>query len=398
MAPARGDSAGGPLAALHARLDATIDAHVAEIVALAAIPAPSFEERERAAHVAARFRDAGLADVAVDGADNVRGHLAQAGAGAPAASGGRSLVLAAHIDTVFPRAAHEPPRRDGGRLAGSSVRDNSAGVAALVTVSRALREAGVRLPCAVEFVATTGEEGLGDLRGIRFRLRPEERRPEAVVAVDGTLGQIVHQGIAVKRYTVRFETPGGHSWSGFGTPSAVHHLARVIDRLAATPVPPAPKTTFNVGVVRGGTSVNSIAASAEMQVDFRSLESSPVDRLSETLRRLVAAEEAAGVRASIVQVGDRPGGAIPAQHPLVAAVRGAYLAWGVEPHLTAASTDANVPLALGIPAVAAGVSRGGNLHAPGEWLEIDSLRPGLHALADTIVRAADWIAGGTRGT
>lgn len=376
-----------------------MDAHVAEILTLAAIPAPSFEEQERAAYVAGRFREAGLAEVVVDRADNVRGQFARSDEGTAARPKRCTLVLAAHIDCVFPRAAHEPPRRDGGRLIGSSIRDNSAGVAALVTMARALRETGIAPPCALEFVATTGEEGLGDLRGMRYRLRREEPRPDAIVAVDGTLGQIVHQGIAVKRFTVRFEAAGGHSWSEFGAPSAIHHLARVIDRLAATAVPSTPKTTFNVGVVRGGTSVNSIAASAEMQVDFRSLETGPVDRLVETLRRLVAAEEAAGVRASITPVGNRPGGAISADHPLVAAVRAAYLAWGIEPRLTAASTDANIPLALGIPAVAAGFSRGGNLHAPGEWLEIDSLRPGLHALADGIVRVTDWLAaGGARET
>ncbi|HLY22091.1 MAG TPA: M20/M25/M40 family metallo-hydrolase [bacterium] len=388
MAAGRTEPAGPAPAALHARLDALADALVAEILALAAIPAPSFEEQERAAYVAARFREAGLRDVAIDGAGNVRGRLS--GAAHPA---GRALLVAAHIDTVYPRAAHEPPRRDGGRLVGSSIRDNSAGAAALVILARALRDAGVALPCAVEFVATTGEEGLGDLRGMRYRLRPEEARPDAVLAVDGPLGQIVHQGIAVRRFAVRFETAGGHSWSQFGEPSAIHHLARVIDRLAAAPVPAAPKTTLNVGVVRGGTSVNSIAASAEMQVDFRSLDVAPVDRLSETLRGLVAAEEQAGVRASVTIVGDRPGGAIPADHPLVAAVRGGYLAWGVEPRLTAASTDANIPLALGIPAVSAGVSSGGNTHAPGEWLEIESLRPGIHALAENVARVAEWVAG-----
>lgn len=387
MAARRADPASVVPAALHARLDALADAHVAEILALAAIPAPSFEEQERAAYVAGRFREAGLLDVAVDGADNVRGRLA--------GPSGRTLLLAAHIDTVYPRAAHEPPRRDGGRLIGSSIRDNSAGAAALVTLARALRDAAAALPCAVEFVATTGEEGLGDLRGMRYRFRPEERRPDAVLAVDGPLGQIVHHGIAVKRFAVRFETAGGHSWSAFGAPSAIHLLARVIDRLAATPVPAAPKTTFNVGVVRGGTSVNSIAASAEMQVDIRSLEAAPVDRLSETLRGLVAAEERTGVRATVTVVGDRPGGAIPADHPLIEAVRRGYRAWGIEPRLSAASTDANIPFALGIPAVSSGVASGGNTHAPGEWLEIDSLGPGLHALAENVARVAGWLAGET---
>ena len=384
MTDRRPDGPRASLAALHARLDALADAHLEEIQRLAAIPAPSFEERERATYVAGRFREAGLAGVVIDEVDNVRGRLP-----GPA---GPTLLLAAHIDTVYSRAAHEPPHRGGGRLIGSSIRDNSAGAAALVTLARALCDARVGLPCAVELIATTGEEGLGDLRGMRYRFRSEDRRPHAVLAVDGPLGQIVHQGIAVRRFAVRFETAGGHSWSEFGAPSAIHHLATVIDRLTATSVPATPKTTFNVGVVRGGTSVNSIAASAEMLVDLRSLETGPVDRLSDILRRLVGAEERAGLRATITAVGDRPGGGIAAAHPLVAAVEAGYRAWGIEPRLGAASTDANVPLALGIPAVSCGVASGGNTHAPGEWLEIESLRPGLHALAENVARAAEWVA------
>jgi len=367
---------------VHAALDRSTEAHLSLVEAIAAIPAPSFGEAERGAYIAKQFQDAGLRDVVLDGAGNVRGVYAQ---GAPAPL----VVVEAHMDTVYPKEAHQAPRRDGSRLLGSSVRDNSAAVAALITLARAMRDTGVSVPAALEFMSATGEEGLGDLRGIRHRLPPEERRPDAVLIVDGPMGQIVHQGIAVRRFAVRFETAGGHSWGDFGAPSAVHHLASVIHALAQTSLPSDPKTTLNVGVIHGGTSVNAIAAAAEIQVDFRSVEARRVDELAALLDRLVRAEEAHGVRATTTVIGDRPGGRIPADHPLVAGIRAVHQARGLDPKLSASSTDANIPLALGIPAVTIGVSGGGQVHSPAEWLDTTSLAPGLHLLADAVAKTIE---------
>jgi acetylornithine deacetylase/succinyl-diaminopimelate desuccinylase-like protein len=361
---------------IHAALDRCGEALVSEVEAIAAIPAPSFEESDRAAYVAERFRNVGLSEVTIDAADNVRGFLRGA---APHPH----VMLAAHMDTVYPRDAHRPPRRSGSQLLGSSVRDNAAGVAALIALADALRTTGAP-PGTLEFVATTGEEGRGDLRGIRHRLRPEEARPDAVLVVDGPLGQIVHQGIAVKRFAVRFETDGGHSWGDFGAPSAIHHIASLIHTLTRTPLSPDPKTTLNVGVIHGGTSVNAIAASAEMQVDFRSVDGRYVDRLVTRLEQLLAEAETPGVRTTLTVIGDRPGGRIAQDHPLVRAVRDAHRARGIEARLAAASTDANIPLALGIPSVSVGVSSGGQVHSPNEWLDTNSLLPGLHLLADVV--------------
>ncbi len=362
---------------IHAALDQRADAYLLEVEAIAAIPAPSFEEHDRAVHVAQRFREAGLSEVTIDEAGNVRGTLPN-GAARP------HVVLAAHIDTVYPREVHQPPQRSGSQLVGSSVKDNSPGVAALIALARALHDARSPYPARLEFVATTGEEGLGDLRGIRYRLRSEEVRPDAVLVVDGQLGQIVHQGIAVRRFAVRFETGGGHSWGDFGAPSAIHHCASLIHALAQTPVPSDPKTTLNVGVFHGGTSVNAIAASAEIQIDFRSAEGRYVDNLTARLERLSKAEEEKGVRITTKTVGDRPGGRIAVEHPFVAAVREAHRVHGIEPRFTAASTDANIPLALGIPSVSMGVAAGGHVHSPREWLDVASLLPGLHLLADVV--------------
>jgi acetylornithine deacetylase/succinyl-diaminopimelate desuccinylase-like protein len=301
------------------------------------------------------------------------------------------------MDTVYPADAHRPPRREGTRLVGSSVRDNSAAVAALITLARVMRQVSAPVPCALELVSTTGEEGLGDLRGIRYRLRPEEVRPDAVLIVDGPMGQIVHQGIAVRRFSVRFETDGGHSWGDYGAPSAIHHLASVIHALAQTPLPDDPKTTLNVGVIRGGTSVNAIAAAAEIQVDFRSVEAAWVDELTALLHRLVETEGASGVRATTKVIGDRPGGRIAADHPLVAAIERVHRAHGLDPQLSASSTDANIPLALGIPSVSVGVSGGGQVHSPHEWLDTTSLLPGLHLLADAVAAAAAFAVESRRG-
>ncbi len=362
---------------VHAALDQSAQAHLSEVEAIAAIPAPSFEEHDRAVHVSRRFREVGLSDVTVDEVDNARGIL-RGGAQHP------HVLLAAHLDTVYPRDAHQPPRRSGSQLVGSSVRDNSPGVAALITLAAAFGETGARPAGTLEFVSTSGEEGLGDLRGIRHRLRPQEARPDSVLVVDGRLGQIVHQGIAVKRFAVRFEAEGGHSWGEFGAPSAIHHIASLIHALSQTSVPSDPKTTYNVGVIRGGTSVNAIASFAEIQVDFRSVETRWVDNLSAQLEKLAKAEEQKGVRTSITIIGDRPGGRIAADHPLLAAVQEAHRAHGIETRLAAGSTDANIPLALGIPCVSMGVSRGGRTHSPGEWLDTTSLLPGLHLLADAV--------------
>ncbi|HLJ61874.1 MAG TPA: M20/M25/M40 family metallo-hydrolase [bacterium] len=371
----------------HAALDRAIDGHLSLVEAIAAIPAPSFGEAERGAYIADRFREAGLLDVAIDEAGNVRGLFA---GGGPAPR----VVLAAHMDTVYPTEAHQPPRREGARLTGSSVRDNAAAVAALVTLARAMRDVGASVPCALEFASTTGEEGLGDLRGIRHRLRPEEVRPEAVLIGDGRMGQIVHQGIAVRRFAVRFETDGGHSWGDYGAPSAIHHLAPVIHALARTPLPVDPKTTLNVGVIHGGTSVNAIASTAEIQVDFRSVEAARVDELTALLRRLVEAEVAAGVRTTTKVIGDRPGGRISADHPLVAGILDVHRAHGLTPQLSASSTDANIPLSLGIAAVSMGVSGGGQVHSPREWLDTTSLLPGLHLLADAVAKTVEVAAAG----
>lgn len=373
---------------IHAALDRTAEGHLALVEAIAAIPAPSFGEAERGAYIVDRFREAGLRDVALDAAGNARGWFAGGGPGP-------RVVLAAHMDTVYPAESHRPPHREGARLTGSSVRDNAAAVAALITLARAMRDVSASVPCALEFVSTTGEEGLGDLRGIRHRLRPEEVHPDAVLVVDGPMGQIVHQGIAVRRFAVRFETEGGHSWGDYGAPSAIHHLASVIHALARTRLPVDPKTTLNVGVIHGGTSVNAIASAAEIQVDFRSVEATRVDELTALLRRLVEAEAATGVRATTKVIGDRPGGRISVDHPLVAGIRDVHRAHGLTPQLSASSTDANIPLALGIAAVSMGVSGGGQVHSPHEWLDTTSLLPGLHLLADAVAKTVE-VAGRAR--
>ena len=374
---------------IHVLLDRRVTEHLALLEAIAAIPAPSFGEAERGAFILERFHEIGLDGVRTDEAGNVRGAY-------PGPVRGPLVLVAAHMDTVYPADAHRPPRREGARIVGSSVRDDSAGVAALITIAGAMRDAGASLPCALEFMSDTGEEGLGDLRGIRHRLRPEEPRPDAALLVDGPLGQIVHQGVAVRRFSVRFETDGGHSWGDYGAPSAIHRLASVVHALSRLPLPADPRTTLNVGVFRGGTSVNAIAASAEIQVDFRSVETARVDALASELDRCVRSEGGRGVRATTAVIGDRPGGRLPPDHPLVVALREVHRAHGFETVLTASSTDANIPLSLGIPAVAMGVAGGGQVHSPNEWLDVATVLPGLHLLADAIARTAHVAARAAR--
>lgn len=380
------------LAPAHARLAARDDAIVRSQIAVAQIAAPTGEEQERAGWVSRRFHDCGLANVHTDAAGNVIGRR-------PGASQLPAVVICAHLDTVFPRNTDLSIRRDGGRFVGPGINDNGRGLAVMLALAAEIDGMRVRTQRPIEFVATTGEEGLGDLRGAKHYFATRGSDAHAAVALDGAGDErVIHRALGSRRFRVSFQGPGGHSWAAFGAPNAVHAAAGAATRVAAIHLPSSPRTTLSVGRIGGGLSVNSIPAAAWLEIDARSTSAAQLDDLGRAVRRAAhaAADEENGRRALgaapltvlVEPIGDRPCGETPVDHDLVQRAIEATVLVGRQPDLALASTDANVPISQGIPAIAIGAGgRGGDAHTHTEWF--DNLRGTLGvARALTIVTAA----------
>lgn len=344
---------------------------VKEVIAVCQIPAPTFEEEGRTRYVQQRMAGLGLQEVAVDHVGNVVGRIRGTG-------GGPTVLIAAHIDTVFPMGTDITVRMDGEILRAPSVGDNSASVAVMLFAARLLLELDVKLAGDVIFAATVGEEGLGDLRGIRAIMNQYADEVDYVIALDGSLGSLVRQGVGSRRFRLILTADGGHSWGAFGVPSAIHTLGHIIARISEIRVPANPKTTYNVGTISGGTSVNTIAARAEAVIDLRSLDREELRRLEDKVRRIVTeVSQATGVSSEMHLLGDRPSGDVPEDHPLCRVVRTVHQHLGIQTRSYPSSTDANVPLSMGIPAVTVGVTLGGNGHRTDEYIHSTPLVKGL---------------------
>ena len=347
--------------------------------ALSAIPAPTGAEGRRAAHVAELFRTIGLSDVMVDHAGNVHGWLGKNGEkSAP-------VILAAHLDTVFGAEVDVAVERRGQRLEGPGISDNARGLAALVAVAEAMVAARVPVTRPILFAATVGEEGSGDLRGVKYLLNGNREtgngKPAAFIALDGAgLDRVIHRALGSKRYHVTFRGPGGHSWAAFGVANPANAVGRAAALLADLAPQQAPRTTCAVVRLGGGTGLNSIPLEAWLDLDLRSEDPRALAQLDVTVR--AALERAADdenrrrttgsptLRVEIQLLGDRPSGMTPRAHPLVQAAVAANRALGRDAELASASTDANVPIALGIPAIALGAGgKAGDAHLATEWFE-----------------------------
>ena len=335
-------------------------------------PAPTFAEAARGELVARLLREAGLSPL-TDAVGNVTAEV-------PGGAGPRVLV-AAHLDTVFSADTDVRVRTEtSGRLAAPGIGDNSASLAVLLYYLRQRHE-GVPLsyPC-LTFAATVGEEGLGDLRGIRGLLDARASDFDAVVALDGHLGSLVNAAVGSKRFNVGFSARGGHSWGDFPSPSAVHALGEAVYALSQLPLGGPSRSTYNVGQVWGGTGVNAIAQAAGFNLDLRSTDAGQLGRLERDARgRLARVAAKHGVTLTLEGVGDRPAAAVP-NEGLVRAGGRALASLGLSARLAASSTDANAAMAAGLPAIAFGVYRGGDAHRLSEWLEPASLLDGLEAL------------------
>ncbi|MGD9892983.1 MAG: M20/M25/M40 family metallo-hydrolase [Dehalococcoidia bacterium] len=347
-----------------------------ETIRVTEIPAPTFHESGRATYIAERLDALGLAGVTIAADGNVYGCL-----GGSASNTSPPLAIFVHMDTVF---GHDVPvavsQREG-RLYAPGVGDNSAGLAGLLVALRAMQIGNAVPDRPVWIVATVGEEGLGNLVGATAATDRLGRDLEAVVAIEGSFfGRVSHTAVGSRRLRVSFHADGGHSWHDFGRSSAVHALVKAGAEIAALHVPSEPRTTFNIGEIRGGTGVNVIAECAEMVLDMRSISRSALDDLDRRVRRLLDGVQKRGVTVSVQVVGDRPAGSIAISHPLVQTCSAVLTHLGAAPQYAAASTDANVALGRGIPAVTLGVTRGGGAHTLGEWIEIAPMVRGVQQI------------------
>jgi tripeptide aminopeptidase len=351
---------------------------IAELcMAIQRVPAPTGTERERAEFVAAHLRRAGLKDVEVDDTPNVYARVA-------GSDGGPGLLVSAHLDTVFPAGTDLTNRREGMRLYGPGIGDNSLGLAGLLTLAGRLAGSEAPPPCDVWFVANAGEEGLGDLRGMRRAMDRLGAGLKSCIVLEGVSSgpwTITHRGLGVRRYQIEVQARGGHSWGSFGEPSAVHTLVRLASVITRWEVPKSPRTTFNIGVIEGGTSINTIAEHASLLLDLRSEDGAELDKLIRRTEELVAAANAIGdARVTATVVGDRPTGEIGLDHPLVAAATAILNDLEVptpEIQYRIGSTDANIPLSRGLPAVTIYLTEGHDVHRLSEWLSLELLPLGM---------------------
>lgn len=357
-----------------------IDSHLEKIseehIRICSIPAPPFGERERAEYLSKRFCELGLVDTQIDEEGNCLA-LRRGQSTAPL------VVVSAHLDTVFPAATDFTVRRAGAKLLAPGISDDGCGLAALMAIVEVLAAAGIETEGSLLFVGTVGEEGEGNLRGVRYLLTRGEwaNRIDAFLSFDGPgTDRITNGALGSRRYRVHLRGTGGHSWGDFGVANPVHALGRAITKLASYPAPKEPRTTFNVGRIEGGSSINAIPQKATMDVDLRSAGEQELLKLDAFFRRSIreAADEENARRRNgdqplalkVTLIGERPSGETSAHAPIVRLAWEATEALGTTPRLDQSSTDSNLPISLGIPAITLGAGgTSGNSHTLEEWYD-----------------------------
>ena len=354
------------------------------------IPAPPFQEAQRAAAVKELLAETGLS-AQIDKAGNVIGELR-------GVNEKEIVVVAAHLDTVFPPDTDVKVHRDGSRMTAPGISDNGSGLAALLALARAVQFAHLKPQRTVLFVGDVGEEGEGNLRGMRALVDTYRGKLKAVVVLDGSgTDHVTTRALASRRLEALITGPGGHSWSDFGMPNPINALVRGSVRFINTRVPASPRTTFNIGQIEGGTSVNSVPHEARLKVDIRSESEDELTRLESALRESISA----GVRDEmdsardrskgklewkVELLGSRPGGELAPDSPLLAALRAADEVVGNQSRVERSSTDANIPLSLGIDAISIGAGgSGGGAHSLQEWYDFAGREAGLKRVLLTVL-------------
>jgi tripeptide aminopeptidase len=374
------------------------DRFVKELIALTEIPAPPFKEERRAAAYLAMLQQHGLSDVERDQEGNVMG--VRRGTG-----GGPMLAVLAHLDTVFPEGTDVKVRREGTRLMAPGIGDDTRALALMLSVIRAMNAAKLATRSDILFVGNVGEEGEGDLRGVKYLLRKGKYKDRITLflSIDGgEQGTITRGGVGSKRYRVAFKGPGGHSYGAFGLVNPAYAMAAAIARFSDIQVPASPKTTFNVGVVSGGTSVNSIPAEVSMDVDIRSESCAELAKVDATflsiVKNAVADENRARstregrIEADPRVIGERPCGETSMEAPILKTAAAVVQSFGLKPSYSISSTDSNIPMSMGIPALTIGRGGpGGRSHSPDEWIDVAA--PGVAQSVEVVLAIILAIAG-----
>lgn len=364
--------------------DSQSDSITEEHIRICSIPAPPFGESERANYLNQRFQEIGLTENQID----EEGNCITLRTGVSLSP---LLVVSAHLDTVFPAGTDFTVRRAGRKLLAPGISDDSSGLTVLLALARALEVTNIETEGSLLFVGTVGEEGRGNLRGVRYLLNKGRwaNRVDAFLSFDGGgIDRITNSALGSRRYRVTLRGSGGHSWADFGVSNPIHALGGAISRLASYPAPEEPRTTFNVGRIEGGSSVNAIPVEATMEVDLRSTSEAELLRLDAFFRRAVreAASSENGTRRknatplelSLELIGERPSGETPSSSPIVELAVEATRSLGFTPRLEQASTDSNVPISMGIPAITLGAGgQSGNSHTLDEWYDPRGREAGL---------------------
>jgi len=363
-------------------IDASLVARVLDLaVTIQQIPAPPFGEGQRAAFIRERFEVEGLSDVTIDDIGNVLGRL-------PGGTKKLPLIISAHLDTVFPYETDLQVCRENDKIFGPGIGDNSLGLAGLFGLLWSLKKRqslAEAFPGDIWFVANVGEEGLGDLRGMRAIVERFDKNVLAYLILEGmALGQVYHRALGVQRFRIIVQTTGGHSWVDYGRPSAIHELAVLISQLIAISVPARPRSSLNVGIISGGTSVNTIASEARLELDLRSEDSDTLAGLVHQVEKIVLQSKKSGVEITLDLIGQRPAGKLASTHPLVKIAKRALQQNGIHPNLTIGSTDANIPLSRNCPAITIGLSNGHGAHTIHEYIQTQPLFQGLAQFVDLV--------------
>jgi len=366
-----------------ARLEPNVPRVIEDAIAICEVPAPTFREGPRGEFVGRRMEAMGLPTPRTDAEGNVICEM-------PGHPDRATVVVMAHLDTVFGIETPIKVRRDGDRLHGPGIGDNSMAVAGMLWLGDALRNLPGR--GSLVLAANVGEEGLGNLRGAKALWNQYHDRATAWIALEGAMSaEVVNLGIPSRRLQIAYRGLGGHSWRDFGRPSAIHALGSLISQTAQIRPPTSPKTTYNIGGISGGRSVNTIAQDAELVLDMRSEDAAALGNLEQQVRGLVTAiGDAAGMRSEITVVGDRPGGQLGDEHWLARIIETAATEIGMKLRWKSASTDGNIPLSHGAPAVTLGVAKGDNLHSVEEFLDVAPILQNLQldylVLASVLLR------------
>ena len=350
------------------------------------IPAPTFSEGKRADFIVEQFKRIGLEQVFVDEAGNVLAKI-------PGREETLPLVISAHMDTVFPLYTDLTLVKEVDKIYGPGIGDNSLGVAALFGLAWELcpdpgksgEKVCSELPGDIWLVANVCEEGLGDLLGMRAVVDRFTDQVKAYLVLEGmALGQIYNRALGVHRYKINARTGGGHSWVDFGKPSAIHELSGFVNQLGMLTIPASPRTTYNVGKISGGTSVNTIASEASLELDLRSEDSQALTLLITQVQELVRAANKPGIEMTFETIGSRPSGQLSQSHTLIRLAQEVIRAHGYQPNLIIGSTDANIPLSSGYPAICVGITHGAGAHTTGEFIQTRPVAKGMAQVIDLV--------------